>query len=292
MFVSESRRWHTLIAFGAFIIAMPYFGATVVPSVSVPVTSELESHGGRLGSLPQLAAPADPPVVRTDFSKLGPGAVAALRKGIAEMMKLDVGKPDNMLSPLGWKYQASIHGSLPGAMKQPAWDTCQHSSWFFLSWHRMELYFFERILRAMSGDPKLTLPYWNFSVPPAGMDPTKFGARLPAAFRVKPTVAAPNSLWWEFRDAGVNKPPGPGAMDTATPLSHDDVATLKAFSQSAFFSNTKAMGMMSFGGGALPKDFHDAGAAGGGQIERIPHNQIHGAVGLGDKDPQLRSVIG
>jgi len=34
---------------------------------------------------------------------------------------------------------------------------------FFFSWHRMYLYWFERIVRRMSGDDTWALPYWNWT---------------------------------------------------------------------------------------------------------------------------------
>jgi tyrosinase len=220
------------------------------------------------------------PLVRKDFNTLGAPAITSLKKGIAAMMALDNGKANNALSPLGWKYQAFIHGTNASVTPKPTgWNTCQHSSWFFLSWHRMELYFFERILRAMSGDATLALPYWNFGPPPAGMDPATFGARLPAAMRVRPTPANPNPLYWQFRNAGLNK--APGATDTATPLSHTDVATLSAFSAPAFFSNIASNGSMTFGGGATAVRAHFSEEAASGRIELAPHNLMHGAVGDG-----------
>lgn len=284
------RGWRITFAIGAIVILMPLLGASS-PRAGARVISGGPSQempsGNPLNSLSDFSAvnapETDPPLVRKDFNTLGDAAVASMRNGIAAMMKLDESKADKDLSPLGWKYQASIHGVPPGTARQEAWNTCQHSSWFFLSWHRMELYFFERILRAMAKDPSLTLAYWNFSVPPAGMDPANFGARLPAAFRVKPTDTTPNALWWQFRDPNVNMPPGPGAMDNAAPLDHSVVATLKAFSQSAFFSNVEDKGRMSFGGGAISFTMHSPGDVGEGQIERIPHNQVHGAVGDGTR---------
>ncbi|MEX0791272.1 MAG: tyrosinase family protein, partial [Actinomycetota bacterium] len=47
--------------------------------------------------------------------------------------------------PTSWAYQAAIHGN---AVADTWRNTCQHSSWFFLPWHRMYLYWFERICRA------------------------------------------------------------------------------------------------------------------------------------------------
>jgi tyrosinase len=65
-------------------------------------------------------------------------------------------------NPLSWTYQAAIHGSPPGPPPKPAWNTCEHGSLEFLSWHRMYLYWFERIIRKQSGDPNFALPFWNY----------------------------------------------------------------------------------------------------------------------------------
>jgi hypothetical protein len=58
----------------------------------------------------------------------------------------------------------------------------------------MYIYFFERILRAVSGDPNLALPYWNYS------DPAQ--RALPVPFR-EPSGAA-NPLFVSQRNAGIN----------------------------------------------------------------------------------------
>ncbi|MEN3331857.1 MAG: hypothetical protein V7641_1222 [Blastocatellia bacterium] len=78
----------------------------------------------------------------------------------------------------------NIYG--PGSSPQKAlakemWETCQaHGDGmdenYFLPWHRMYVYFFERIIRQVSGKPGFTLPYWNYSVPGArhGILPPEF----------------------------------------------------------------------------------------------------------------------
>jgi tyrosinase-like protein len=77
-------------------------------------------------------------------------------------------------NPLSWAYQAAIHGTtLPGSF--PAWNTCQHGTHYFWSWHRMYLYWFERIIRKMSGDSNFALPYWNYELATE--------RQLPAPFR-------------------------------------------------------------------------------------------------------------
>lgn len=223
---------------------------------------------------------------RQDFTTFAKDAakLASLRKGVAAMMALDAGVADKDLNGMGWKYQAYIHG-VPSTVKSQAtwtaeenkvWETCQHSTWFFLSWHRMELYFFERIMRVMAGDATLSIPYWNFGVPAMVAVPP-VGARLPPEFR----VVMNNSLYWPARNANVNKPPpaNPKDPDPAMPLTGADTTTLAAFMQTAFFTNVEDKGPMSFGGGATAITQHGPGDTGTGQIENIPHNAVHTAVG-------------
>src|SRR5207244_10324276 len=41
-------------------------------------------------------------------------------------------------NPLSWDYQAAIHGTTLAGM-HTAWNTCEHGTYFFFSWHRMFL---------------------------------------------------------------------------------------------------------------------------------------------------------
>jgi hypothetical protein len=70
----------------------------------------------------------------------------------------------------------------PDAIATAVWATCQHSprgqQLNFFGWHRMYLYYFERVLRWAANDPNLTLPYWDYTdpaqtaLPDAFQDPT------------------------------------------------------------------------------------------------------------------------
>jgi Common central domain of tyrosinase/Polyphenol oxidase middle domain len=80
-------------------------------------------------------------------------------------------------NPLSWDYQAAIHGTtLSGS--HVAWNTCEHGTHFFWSWHRMYLYWFERIIRKMSNDAGWALPFWDYqsssqrTLPPPFRDPS------------------------------------------------------------------------------------------------------------------------
>jgi tyrosinase len=76
-------------------------------------------------------------------------------------------------NPLSWGYQAAIHGA-PGPPLHTAWDTCEHGTPYFWSWHRMYLYWFERIIRKMSGDAAWALPYWDYISPSQRSLPVPF----------------------------------------------------------------------------------------------------------------------
>ena len=66
--------------------------------------------------------------------------------------------------PRSWTYQAAIHGTTAPCPCPTSWKTCEHGTEFFWSWHRMYLYYFERIVRSMSGDSGWALPYWNWQL--------------------------------------------------------------------------------------------------------------------------------
>ncbi|MGY3133426.1 hypothetical protein ACVWZM_004108 [Bradyrhizobium sp. USDA 4501] len=77
----------------------------------------------------------------------------------------------------------------PDIIATIVWATCQHSpsgqQLNFFGWHRMYLYYFERVLRWAANDPALTLPYWDYT------DPAQLA--LPDAFQ------NPNSPLYDWR---------------------------------------------------------------------------------------------
>jgi Common central domain of tyrosinase/Polyphenol oxidase middle domain len=134
-------------------------------------------------------------VVRRDIGGLTANhpIIVSYRKAIKAMKAL------RCENPLSWAYQAAIHQTtLPHNL--PCWNKCEHDgSLFFWSWHRMYLYWFERIIRKMSGDPGWALPYWNWT------SPTQL--RLPAMFRDDPT----SELYVADRNPAMNN--GTGSLD-------------------------------------------------------------------------------
>ncbi|HEY6237090.1 MAG TPA: tyrosinase family protein [Candidatus Elarobacter sp.] len=124
--------------------------------------------------------------VRRDIGTLGVNhpIIKSYRKAIKAMKLLP---PTN---PLSWTYQGAIHFTTLSPL-HPAWNSCQHGTPWFWSWHRMYLCWFERIIRKMSGDPGWALPYWNYTSPSE--------RSLPPMFRI-----TSSDLYTVNRNASIN----------------------------------------------------------------------------------------
>jgi tyrosinase len=178
---------------------------------------------------------ATTPYVRPDVNGVnGPAALTSYANGITAMQGLAA------TDPRSWSYQAAIHGTTAMTLLQD-WNTCQHGAVnFFLPWHRIYLYFFERIVRSQSGDSNWALPYWDWQANPF----------LPAQFQVGGNAAlyvpAPN------RNVSINN--GSVGVGNQTP------GVNNAFAQPIFETPI-------------------SGPPGADLLIQYPHNNVHVAVG-------------
>ncbi|XP_042754290.1 polyphenol oxidase, chloroplastic [Lactuca sativa] len=95
-----------------------------------------------------------------------------------EAMRLMRALPDD--DPRSFKNQAKIHCAYcNGSYTQMATGSQQelliHFNWLFFPFHRWYLYFFERILGELIGDPTFGLPYWSWD--------EREGMKIPPTFR-------------------------------------------------------------------------------------------------------------
>lgn len=154
-----------------------------------------------------------------------------------------------------WRFQAAIHGfdnttlpefnSLPIALQvylDPT-NLCQHFNPFFPAWHRLYIYYFERILRRACGDPTFNLPYWNYS------DSTAERI-LPEAFRA-PADEATNALYRALRS---------DVARNGLPLPEDVVSTARALAQATAGPSGGQRGFYTL-------------------VEDTPHGHVHTNVG-------------
>lgn len=216
--------------------------------------------------------------VRPEVHSLSAEQVDAYRQGVALMQT----RAED--DPTSWLYQANIHG-VPASSgddcpasgaAQPAWATCQHGQFFFLSWHRMYLYFFERILRdavqEATGDPDadFSLPYWDYE--------TSSFAALPEAFRVP--ADASNSLFVAERTAQCNN--GSTCVDAATgsattALSLVPICNCPSGDPSCDGCTPNLFPDQTFGGEFVSAPVHFFSRY--GELESQPHNVVHMAIG-------------
>lgn len=164
-------------------------------------------------------------------------------------------------NPTSWSYQAAIHGS-PNAATRAGWNQCQHGGWYFLPWHRLYLYYFERIVRAAvvadGGPDDWALPYWNYD---AGGDANT----LPRPFRDRRLPdGSRNPLYVARRAPGINS----GTIALPPEITSPNRALR--------MGNFRPLPRPGFGGGVTGV-IHFWNEFGG--LEQTPHNDIHVAVG-------------
>jgi tyrosinase len=245
------------------------------------------------GGIIRRPAVPSPVRIRRDVTRLDPNdpILTFYERAVDKMQALDMNNSSS------WRYQAAIHDYPPetvvdadqrknfpnaadplakptdklpsAAERKKFWGQCQHHGWFFLSWHRAYLHFFEKIVASfvakMPGGPTdWALPYWNYT---ASAD----AAKLPKAFRDatipdldNPGKTKRNHLFVVERVAGANS----GGDFLTTDDTNLDCVKVEPFGNSG----------SSFGGAQIS---HHSFIGGGpeGALEGTPHDAVHGALG-------------
>src|SRR5260370_25133060 len=147
------------------------------------------------------------------------------------------------------------------------WDGGQPSNWWFLAWHRGYLYFFEKIVRKMSGDDSFRLPYWPWEQEGQNV--------LPAVFRDASYLGQPNALFDETRPL-TNKGGLLVPQDRAASFGADWAIALTT----EYFSRPHVP-EQSFGGFRFPKTMlpDKPDSSDFGVMESHAHNMVHVAMG-------------
>ncbi|HYJ83593.1 MAG TPA: tyrosinase family protein [Allosphingosinicella sp.] len=155
-------------------------------------------------AVPALADFAVGPTVRRNASTMAASdpILRGYRRAITAMKAL----PNN--NPCSWFYQAAIHGTTDPA-NLPSWNTCHTDPTFFWAWHRMYLYWFERIVRKYAKQHDWAIPYWDWTNPAE--------RAIPAPFRDSASVL------FETRNAGMN---AGGLLPTSLATSVNNAMTL------------------------------------------------------------------
>jgi tyrosinase len=201
-------------------------------------------------------------------------------RAIAEMQRRPIADPTS------WRYQAAIHDYvrdfdpladpadvMPDQAEQDRyWRQCQHFSWFFVSWHRMYLFYFEQIIAATikqlggANWDTWALPYWNYSD-----DSNPDARRLPIEFREQLTPDnVPNPLRIRQRNTGCN---------TGKIIARDWQVDIATCLTDPDFTADPIGGNPGFGGPATAFNHDGSGSNVVGKLEMTPHGSMHMAVG-------------
>jgi hypothetical protein len=174
------------------------------------------------GSFPAYAQAGSAPATaqRKSVTALTAAELMSLRRGVAAMMARNNAPRGSSDFRRSWLYWANMHqhfgndcgGPISGqgmagvqsvtasnTDEAATWCKCQHINSQFLTWHRMYLWYFERVLQAAAGDPKLRLPYWDYEA----------NGQLSAAYRATTYVneagrTVPNPLRVAARQPALN----------------------------------------------------------------------------------------
>ena len=108
---------------------------------------------------------------------------------------------------------------------------CPHGSWWFTSWHRGYLGYFEETCRDLSGNPDFMLPYWDWTADPY-MPPAMFGDDNPLD-PVRSTLYIAKSADFEAR----LRPPTEALWNAMTPAQQREQAMRMNYDFETFWSN-------------------------------------------------------
>lgn len=205
-------------------------------------------------------------------------------------------KARDINDPTSWWYLAAVHGyyNLPpsvtywqeatgyppsqSTISSGYWMRCQHGTWYFLPWHRMYLYYFERIVADAvlqeGGPADWALPYWNYCDavnPDIDTQAQSKALTMPSGFG---DANGPNSsspgLWIRGRRNYV--------------LNKLNVNPWPAMNELLFTNDSSGT---NFGGGVT--GFSHFGNE-TGQVESLPHNVIHNNIGGAMADPNTAAL--
>ncbi|KAI3968228.1 hypothetical protein MKX01_018531 [Papaver californicum] len=143
----------------------------------------------------------------------------------------------------------------------PKMDIQVHNSWLFFPFHRYYLYFHEKILGSLIGDPTFVLPFWNWD--------SLAGMRMPSMY------AQPgSSLYDELRDAE-HQPPY--LLDLNYNLVDSNLPATVQYNRNLTTMYRQVVSGAKTSKLLLGSPYRAGGAAnpGGGTIENVPHGPVH-----------------
>lgn len=276
-----SRRELTCCKLGALVLIVSQMLMRITSGTPVPapiLPDNCTSEEGCCMPQPYTGKPARdfegdlalPIRIRRPVHKLNESEIARLERGYKLLREL----PD--LDPRSLSNQANLHclycdnGIYYNNM---TWPLEIHNHWLFLPWHRMFLYFHERILAKLLDDDTFALPYWNWDNQSSSEEAN-----------ILPRIYSTNETSY-LRDLNRNKceqPPNLVHLNSIGGCTDKTADELR-------IENTQVMYTQIVTGAPTPRLFFgepysygDSGGYGPGTFEDNPHGTVH--LWVGDPD--------
>ncbi|KAG9449733.1 hypothetical protein H6P81_009698 [Aristolochia fimbriata] len=211
----------------------------------------------------QFSNPTEPKRIRRPAYLMDEDYIAKYEKAIKIMKQFPYEDPLNFMR------QADMHciycNGAYNQLNSSYWYKI-HRSWLFFPWHRIHVYFHERIVGKLLGDDTFAVPYWNWDHPD-GMVIPEFYTRGAYVDKDRDRAHLPPEIVDDSFDY-VEKGLGP----------EEQIASNLAFMYTQMVSGAKKtelfMGCKRFPG-------EEGDCDGPGTIELAPHNALHAWVGSG-----------
>ena len=212
------------------------------------------------GPAVKFKPPGGPVAARKSAFELNAAEVTRLQQAYAALRALSQKDPAD---PRGWLQQAHVHCWYCGGGTDGKEGTEIHNGWWFLPWHRCYLYFHERILGNLIGDPSFRLPFWDWSTQNA----TPSHQTMPPPYT---NTANPNPL--------INKLRGQTPTAVIPPNVVGPTVVARVLGQPTFDL---------FGGAPQKPNYY------GGALEAGPHGAVHNWTGTdGESMPNCGTDMG
>ncbi|KAH6800157.1 hypothetical protein C2S52_000621 [Perilla frutescens var. hirtella] len=210
--------------------------------------------------------------LRKPAHTLDPDSIDQYMNAVQMMRDLDTTDPDN---PHGFTQQAKIHCAYcDGAYPATGFNDVKisvHFSWLFFPFHRWYLYFYERILGKLIGNPDFALPFWNWD--------NRDGMQIPPIFN--DLTSYPNNPLYDLKRDPMSAPPnivdlqsGSHSGATTAQIINNNLSQMHNEMISVVSSTTDFMGKSYVAGESPPPTTN------GGKSELGSHISVHKWVGV------------
>ncbi|GMJ00546.1 hypothetical protein HRI_003723800 [Hibiscus trionum] len=210
----------------------------------------------------QFPDPQSPLRIRRPAHAVDADYIARYNKALSIMKSL----PHD--DPRSFSRQGNLHCLFcSGAYDQQSYNAplSIHETWLFFPWHRMMIYFHERIIGSLIGDETFALPYWAWDIPEGMVIPDMYTNKSSSFFHTERDVS--------------HYPPKTADLNyvSDTNLSREDQLDINlSFMYNQMVSGARKTELFM---GCKYKAGAEGYCDGPGTIELAPHNALHTWVG-------------